>query len=148
MSLQISRNRWLFHVYVFVCLEGSVVNKHELVYQNISVLFCRLELTGIEQACPQSTLYPYYFGKISERIRQERKIDNSVLGVGQEHSPVSFRSQPQKFRRVLFFSRWMPSFPMQGRYDLDEVVRAPQKTILFYSVPNLKSFGKMFSLAD
>ena len=87
-------------ILVVVCHKGSVVSKHELMYQNISGLSCRLKLTGIEQVCPQSALCPYSLGEISEGIRQDQRKKKSRTIWWQEHNPVSLYCQSQMVLRV------------------------------------------------
>ena len=63
-------------ILVVINHHGSVISKHELAYQNISGLSCRLKLTGIEQVCSQSTQELYFLGGISKGIKLEHRKKN------------------------------------------------------------------------
>ena len=105
-----------------LCHKGSVISKHELMYLNISGLSCKLKVADIEQFYPQSALYPYSLSGIGEgiRITIERKIENHAERRTQHCFTLlpthnGSGSSPLKLTDTC----------MQGRYQLDKVVRAP-----------------------
>ena len=80
-------------ILVVVCHKSSIISKIELAYQNIFGL-TDLNWLALNKFSPSLLCTSYSLSRISEGIRQDHREKNRELW-RQEHSPVSFRFQPQ-----------------------------------------------------